>query len=52
METRGFGARVQKVSYEELKITPRDKTLTTAILTAIIIIILMLFYPYHTGFTL
>jgi len=53
METRGFGARVQKVSYEELKMTRRDKTLSAAILVAtIIIIILMLFYPYHTGFTL
>jgi len=53
METRAFGANAKKVSYEEMRMTRRDKILASAIfaLTAFIVG-LMLFYPYHTGFTL
>lgn len=53
METRAFGANAKKVSYDELKMSRGDKILTSMILALTIFIVgLMLFYPYHTGFTL
>ena len=53
METRAFGANAKKVSYEALKMTRGDKILTATIFAVTVFIVgLMLFYPYHTGFTL
>jgi len=53
METRAFGANAKKVSYDELKMSRGDKILTSVIFALTVFIVgLMLFYPYHTGFTL
>ncbi len=53
METRAFGANAKKISYEELNMTRSDKILTAVIFALTVFIVgLMLFYPYHTGFTL
>lgn len=53
METRAFGANVKKVSYDELRMTRGDKILISSTLAlTVFIIVLMAFYPYHTGFTL
>jgi energy-coupling factor transport system permease protein len=53
METRAFGANVKKVSYHELKMTRLDAALTIAIAVAtVFIMVLILLFPYHTGYTL
>ena len=53
METRAFGADVTKVTYHKLKMTRSDKVLAIVILVAtVLIMVLTLFYPYHTGYTL
>jgi energy-coupling factor transport system permease protein len=53
METRAFGANVKKVSYDELKMTRLDVALTVTItsVTVVLLFIIVLF-PYHTGYTL
>lgn len=53
METRAFGADMTKVNYHKLKMTRSDIALATIIFVATVsIMVLTLFYPYHTGYTL
>jgi len=53
METRAFGANAKKVSYNELKMNRVDiaATVIITIATSFIIVAIILF-PYHTGYTL
>ncbi|MCZ2809678.1 MAG: hypothetical protein O2V44_10020, partial [Candidatus Bathyarchaeota archaeon] len=53
METRAFGANEKKATFKKLKMTRLEIALTTAICAVTVLtLILLLLYPYHTGYTL
>jgi energy-coupling factor transport system permease protein len=55
METRAFGADVEKVSFKELRMTRLDKILTVVLFVVTVftvILILTVAYPYGSGYTL